>query len=202
MKIIKKVIPIFLEKMLNPKEIYSEFENKIFGKRTASESLINLVENSRDEELREESIKYIKKIGLKNQSTFEFLENLFISDCCENIRSAAFKAIKKNFKEKAIKPALYAISKERGDNHQILIPVIEFLIKNLNPLSCKDLLIQKIKNLDNKSLKYDLNLMNLENLNLLGLKNIIYDSLLRNSLENLYFHRRKIPFAVDLDYID
>ena len=185
--------------MLNPKEIYSEFENKIFGKRTASESLINLVENSRDEELREESIKYIKKIGLKNQNIFEFLENLFISDLNANIRGAAFKAIKKNFKEKAIKPALYAISKERG---LILIPVIEFLIENFNPLSCKDLLIQKIKNLDNKSLKYDLNLMNLENLNLLRLKNIIYDSLLRNSLEDLYFHRRKISFAVDLDYID
>lgn len=186
--------------MLNPKEIYSEFENKIFGKRSASESLINLVENSQDEELREESIKYIKKIGLKNQSTFEFLENLFISDLNANIRGAAFKAIKKNFKDKAIKPALYAISKERHFN--ILIPVIEFLIENFNPLSCKGLLIQKIKNLDNKSLKYDLNLMKLDNLNLIRLKNIIYDSLLSNSLENLYFHRRKIPFAVDLDYID
>jgi len=185
--------------MLNPKEIYSEFQNKIFGKRTASESLINLVENSRDEELREESIKYIKKIGLKNQSTFEFLENLFISDFSAKIRSAAFKAIKKNFEDKAIKPALYAIFKEKG---LILIPIIEFLIKNFNPFSCRDVLIKKIKNLDNKVLTYDLNLMNLETLNLLRLKNIIYDSLLRDSLENLYFHRRKIPFAVDLDYID
>ena len=112
----------------------------------------------------------------------------------------AIEFYKKNFKDKAIKPALYAISKEKG--FSILIPVIEFLIENFNPLSCKDLLIQKIKNLDNKSLKHDLNLMKLENLNLLRLKNIIYDSLLRNSLENLYFHRRKIPFAVDLDYID
>jgi hypothetical protein len=186
--------------MLSPKEIYSEFENKIIDKRSASEVLINLVENSKDEDLREESIKYIKKIGLKNRSTFEFLENLFISDCHENIRDAAFKAIKKNFEDKAIKPALYAIFKERG--FKILIPVIEFLIENFNPLACKALLIQKIKNLDNKFLTYDLNLMNLENLNLLRLKNIIYDSLLRNSLENLYFHRRKIPFAVDLDYID
>ena len=202
MEIIRIKINKILDIMLTPREIYSEFQNKIIDKRSASESLINLVENSRDEELREESVKYIKKIGLKNQSTFEFLENLFISDLNANIRGAAFKAIKKNFKEKAIKPALYAISKERGDNHQILIPVIEFLIENFNPLSCKYLLIQKIKNLDNKSLKYDLNLMNLENLNLLRLKNIIYDSLLKNSLEDLYFHRRKIPFAVDLDYID
>ncbi len=185
--------------MLTPREIYSEFENKIIDKRTASEVLINLVENSQDEELREDCIYYIKKIGLKNQSTFEFLENLFISDRNENIRGAAFKAIKKNFKEKAIKPALYAISKKRG---LLLIPVIEFLIENFNPLSCKALLIQKIKNLDNKFSTYDLNVMNLENLNLFRLKNIIYDSLLRNSLENLYFHRRRIPFAVDLDYID
>jgi hypothetical protein len=200
MEIIKKLITLILEIMLTPREIYSEFENKIIDKRTASEVLINLVENSQDEELREDCIYYIKKIGLKNQSTFEFLENLFISDRNENIRGAAFKAIKKNFEEKAIKPALYAISKERG--FSILIPVIEFLIENFNPLSCKELLIQKIKNLDNKSLKYDLNLMKLENLNLIRLKNMIYDSLLRNSLENLYFHRRKIPFAVDLDYID
>ena len=197
MEIIKKLITLILEIMLTPREIYSEFENKIIDKRTASEVLINLVENSQDEELREESIKYIKKIGLKNRSTFEFLENLFISDFNENIRSAAFKAIKKNFEDKAIKPALYAIFKEKG---LILIPVIEFLIEKFNPFSCKDVLIQKIKNLDNKFLTYDH--IKLENLNLSRLKNIIYDYLLRNSLDNLYFHRRKIPFAVDLDYID
>ena len=184
--------------MLTPKEIYIEFENKIIDKRSASEGLINLVENSKDEDLREESIQYIKKIGLKNQSTFEFLENLFISDVSENIRFAAFKAIKKNFEEKAIKPALYAIFKEKG---LLLIPVIEFLI-DCNPFSCKDVLIQKIKKLNSEFLIDDLNLMKLENLHLLRLKNIIYDYLLRNSLENLYFHRRKIPFATDLDYID
>ena len=200
MEIIRIKITKILEIMLTPREIYSEFQNKIIDKKSASEVLINLVENSQDDNLREESINYIKKIGLKNQSIFEFLENLFISDLNEHIRNAAFNAIKKNFKEKAIKPALYAISKE--ESFSILIPVIEFLIENFNPLSCKDLLIKKIKNLDNKSLKHDLNLMKLENLNLLRLKNIIYDSLLRNSLENLYFHRRKIPFAVDLDYID
>ena len=185
--------------MVTPKEIYSEFENKIVDKRSASEVLINLVENSKDEDLREESIKYIMKIGFKNRSTFEFLENLFISDFNENIRSTAFKAIRKNFEDKAIKPALYAIFKEKG---LILIPVIEFLIEKFNPFSCKDVLIQKIKNLDSKFLTYDLNLMKLENLTLLRLRNIIYDYLLRNSLDNLYFHRRKIPFAVDLDYID
>ena len=200
MEIIRIKITKILEIMLTPREIYSEFQNKIIDKKSASEVLINLVENSQDDNLREESINYIKKIGLKNQSIFEFLENLFISDLNEHIRNAAFNAIKKNFKDKAIKPALYAISKE--ESFSILIPVIEFLIENFNPLSCKDLLIKKIKNLDNKSLKHDLNLMKLENLNLLRLKNIIYDSLLRNSLENLYFHRRKIPFAVDLDYID
>jgi len=199
MEIIRIKITKILEIMVTPREIYSEFQNKIIDKRSASEVLINLVENSKDEDLREESINYIKKIGLKNQSIFEFLENLFISDCSENIRRAAFKAIERNFEEKAAKPAIYAVFKEKG---LILIPVIDFLIENFNPFLCKDVLIQKIKNLDNKSLKYDLNLMNLENLNLLRLKNIIYDSLLKNSLEDLYFHRRKIPFAVDLDYID
>ena len=64
------------------------------------------------------------------------------------------------------------------------------------------MLIQKIKNLENKFLTPELNFMKLENLDLLQLKNIIYDYLMSNSLENLYFHRRKIPFAVDLDYID
>ncbi len=75
--------------MLTPREIYSEFQNKIIDKKSASEVLINLVENSQDENLREESINYIKKIGLKNQSIFEFLENLFISDLNANIRGAA-----------------------------------------------------------------------------------------------------------------
>jgi len=200
MEIIKKIITLILEIMLTPREIYSEFQNKIIDKRSASEVLINLVENSQDENLREESINYIKKIGLKNQSIFEFLENLFISDLNEHIRNAAFNAIKNNFKEKAIKPALFAIFKEKG--FLVLIQVIEFLIDNFKPFSCRAVLIQKIKNLDYKFSTYELNLMNLENLNLIQLKNIIYDYLLSNSLENLYFHRRKIPFAVDLDYID
>ena len=64
--------------MLTPKDIYSDFENKIINKRSASEVLINIVENSKDEELREESIEYIMKIGLKNQNIFDFLENLFV----------------------------------------------------------------------------------------------------------------------------
>ena len=200
MEIIKKIITLILEIMLTPREIYSEFQNKIIDKRSASEVLINLVENSQDENLREESINYIKKIGLKNQSIFEFLENLFISDLNEHIRNAAFNAIKNNFKEKTIKPALFAIFKEKG--FLVLIQVIEFLIDNFKPFSCRAVLIQKIKNLDYKFSTYELNLMNLENLNLIQLKNIIYDYLLSNSLENLYFHRRKIPFAVDLDYID
>ena len=186
--------------MLTPREIYSEVENKIIDKKSASEALINLVENSQDEDLREECIKYIKKIGFKNQSIFEFLENLFISDGNANIRSAAFNAIKKNFEEKAIRPALYAISKERC--FEILIPVIEFLIEKFNPFSCRDVLIQKIKNLENNFLTNELKLMKLENLNILRLKNIIYDYLLSESLENLYFNRRKLPFAVDFDYID
>lgn len=200
MEIIRIKITKILEIMLTPREIYSEFQNKIIDKRSASEVLINLVENSQDENLREESINYIKKIGLKNQSIFEFLENLFISDLNEHIRNAAFNAIKNNFKEKAIKPALFAIFKEKG--FLVLIQVIEFLIDNFKPFSCRAVLIQKIKNLDYKFSTYELNLMNLENLNLIQLKNIIYDYLLSNSLENLYFHRRKIPFAVDLDYID
>ena len=200
MEIIRIKITKILEIMLTPREIYSEFQNKIIDKRSASEVLINLVENSQDENLREESINYIKKIGLKNQSIFEFLENLFISDLNEHIRNAAFNAIKNNFKEKTIKPALFAIFKEKG--FLVLIQVIEFLIDNFKPFSCRAVLIQKIKNLDYKFSTYELNLMNLENLNLIQLKNIIYDYLLSNSLENLYFHRRKIPFAVDLDYID
>ena len=200
MEIIRIKITKILEIMLTPREIYCEFQNKIIDKRSASEVLINLVENSQDENLREESINYIKKIGLKNQSIFEFLENLFISDLNEHIRNAAFNAIKNNFKEKAIKPALFAIFKEKG--FLVLIQVIEFLIDNFKPFSCRAVLIQKIKKLDYKFSTYELNLMNLENLNLIQLKNIIYDYLLSNSLENLYFHRRKIPFAVDLDYID
>jgi len=198
MEIIRIKITKILEIMLTPREIYSEFQNKIIDKKSASEVLINIVENSQDENLREESINYIKKIGLKNQSIFEFLENLFISDCSENIRRAAFKAIERNFEEKAAKPAIYAVFKEKG---LILIPIIEFLIDNFK-LSCRAVLIEKIKNLDYQFLTHELNLMNLENLNLLQLKNIIYDYLMGNSLENLYFHRRKIPFAVDLDYID
>ena len=47
-----------------------------------------------------------------------------------------------------------------------------------------------------------LNDVKIESLNLKNLKNMFFNHIFFTSLENLYFHRRKIPFAVDLFYLD
>jgi len=99
---------------VTPKNVFSDFENNLLDKNYASELLMTLIENSKEDDVRAESIEYLKKIDCKQQKIFEFLENLLVSDLSEAIRSAAFQAISKNFTKKAIKPVIYAIFKEKG----------------------------------------------------------------------------------------
>ena len=180
------------------RKIYRNFQNKILNKDSASELLIILIENNQDDDLRVECIEFIRKIDLRSSIIFEFLENLLISDLNEAIRKAAFRAIEINFPQKAITPVRFAINREEG---MFLISLIKFLAK-VNPFLCREVLIDKIKKLDGISFTDSLNNRKIENLNFKKLKDIIFDYLFRKSLDALYFHRRKIPFAVDLNYID
>lgn len=182
---------------LTPESIYRDYRNKALDKHAASDLLISIIENSNDELLRIKCIGYLQRIGVSNPKVFSLLESLLISDLNESIRIAAFEAIK-IFSLKAINPIKYAIKREKD---QFLIDLIEFLAK-IDPFTCREVIIKQIKKLNIHSFQNYLHHVKIETLSLKNLKNIFVNHIFFTSLENLYFHRRKIPFAVDLFYLD
>ena len=142
-------------------------------------------------------MELLQRIGDTAPEVFKLLESLLISDLNESIRIAAFEAIKV-FSLKAINPVKYAIKREKD---QFLIDLVEFLAK-IDPFTCREVIIRRIKQLDVDLLNHYLNDVQIEDLNFKEIKHLFFNHLLFTSLENLYFHRRKIPFAVDLVYLD
>ena len=66
--------------LITPSKIYEDFKNNILDKLSAVNILISLIENSKNNIIRTESIEIIEKIGYKDEKIFNILENLLISD--------------------------------------------------------------------------------------------------------------------------
>ncbi|TFF97444.1 MAG: leucine-rich repeat domain-containing protein [Promethearchaeota archaeon] len=129
---------------ITPQKICEDFRSNRLDKHSAIKQLISLIQNSDDEEIREESIYSFQKIGAINEdlSLFEILENLLISDLNEKVRIAAAKLIKNNFFYKAIKPMKWAIQHE--SDCECCIIIIETLVK-INNVESKSILNDEIK---------------------------------------------------------
>ncbi|TFG22707.1 MAG: hypothetical protein EU529_09665 [Promethearchaeota archaeon] len=129
---------------ITPQKICEDFRSNRLDKHSAIKQLISLIENSDDEEIREESVYSFQKIGAINEdlSLFEILENLLISDLNEKVRIAAAKLIKNNFLHKAIEPMKWAIQHE--SDCECCIIIIETLVK-INNVESKSILNDEIK---------------------------------------------------------
>ena len=127
--------------MLAPNKIYGEFERNIINKLTALNLLVTIIENADSDNIREESIYYLQKLGIENKM-FEFFENLFISDSSARIRNASAKIINLFFLNKALKPMKYALKEEK--DYDCFITVIETLVK-LNNWNSKSILKKELK---------------------------------------------------------
>lgn len=128
--------------VLTPEEIFEELKKNRINKFTAYDLLISLVENSKSENIRVESIKSLEKIGLYNNKIFIILENLLISDSNKKIRKAAAEFLKNKFLEKALKPFKWAIKHE--DDYECLMTIIQTL-KKINNDESKLILFNEIK---------------------------------------------------------
>ena len=148
--------------VLTPEEICEELKKKRINKFTAYDLLTSLVENSKSENIRVESIRSLEKIGLFNDKLFIVLENLLISDSNLKIRKAAAEFIKNRFLEKAIRPFKWAIKHE--NDYKCLITIIQALEKINNDESklilvnetrriTKTKYLNKEKKIENKKFK-------------------------------------------------
>lgn len=127
---------------LTPKKIFEEFQNNELSKSSAVQLLTSLIENSDDGNIRLESFRNLEKIGLIDNKSFKFIENLLISDSSWEIRSAAAQCITEKFQEKAINPLKWAINYEQI--YDCIVMIVNSLVK-LNSFESKSILIDEIK---------------------------------------------------------
>ncbi|MFX1493690.1 MAG: leucine-rich repeat domain-containing protein [Promethearchaeota archaeon] len=132
---------------LQPSLIYSDYRGQNIGKSKAVDLLIVIIENIENDDIRKECIDILNKIDIKQNRVFKILENILISDSNENLRYAATKVIKNKFREKALKPFLWALQHESCYNCllTILKSLEEFSDKKVN-----NMLINEINKIENE----------------------------------------------------
>ncbi|MHA1987238.1 MAG: leucine-rich repeat domain-containing protein [Promethearchaeota archaeon] len=168
----------------NPKKIYEDLERKKIDKLTAVDLLIYLISNNDSIEIREESIKFLKEIGIKNDKVFSVFEDILVSDPNLEIRELGVQCLKELFQEKALIPLKWALDHEKS--WQLLLYIVSS-IKDINNHSVKSIFIDKIKRLNNykfiKSLTGLIKNKEIQNIDLSKLVDIIKNYIIINYIE-------------------
>lgn len=131
---------------LNPIAIYEDYINNRLDKFTAIKQLISIIENYDNDIIREDSIKILDKINLKNENLFYLLENLLVSDSNEKIRIAAGIYLREHHLNDSLAVFKWVIQHETS--YQCLLTIIEALVK-INSKESKEILIKQIKKIRN-----------------------------------------------------
>lgn len=144
--------------VLIPKKILEDYKNNNLNKQSAIKSLISLIENSDNDEIRVECLRNFEKIGIDGEKIFKFLENLLISDSSNDVRRVTAELIQKNFIKKALPVMKWAITYETDCD--CLYYIINAL-KKINNEASKSVLIEEVRKI--KKLKYLLPDSNISN---------------------------------------
>ena len=142
---------------LRPEKIYQEFLKKNLDKPSAARLLLSLIESSDSNKVRVDSIKELEHIGVADNDTFKFLENLLISDSSLTVRNTAALILKSLFIDKAFEPMKWALIHEEspsclGTIHMVLIEIINNWVKNPEPM-VKSLLLREVEKIKYKEFK-------------------------------------------------
>jgi len=130
-----------------PSKIFEQFIQNLLDKRTTTELLTTIIDNSEEESLRVSALIYFEKLGL-NDSFFEILEQLLISDSSQTIRLFAINVIRENFLHKAFPLVNWAIQHEKSYPCQVSLVKT---LKEIQDDSTKNSLINYLNQLLNES---------------------------------------------------
>lgn len=144
--------------VLIPNKILEDYKNNNLNKHSAIKSLISLIENSDNDDIRVECLRNFEEIGIKGEEIFKFLENLLISDSSNDVRKVTAKLIQNNFLEKALSVMKWAITYET--DCECLYYIINAL-KKIDNEESKSVLIEEVRKI--KKLKYLLPDSNISN---------------------------------------
>jgi HEAT repeat protein len=99
---------------LQPAEIYQRRDE--LGIKNSKDMLVEIIETSKDNSLRQKAIKYIGVIGNEmpslQEEIFKKLENLIVSEENVEIKTDAVKALGKLNYEKGLKPLKWLLQQE------------------------------------------------------------------------------------------
>jgi Leucine-rich repeat (LRR) protein len=148
---------------LTPDKIYKDYLNNNLDKHSAAKLLLSLIENSENEKVRTKCVKQIGRIGIKDNQTFNILENLLISDSNEIVRNTAALTLKDNYFEKLLEPMKWALIHEHSPLclntiYSVLIKIVESFVKSSNPLA-KSILFSEVKKIRKKEFKLGFEIM-------------------------------------------
>ena len=122
--------------IFTPSKIYEQFLQNLLDKRTTTELLKAIIDNSDEESLRVSALIHFAKLGLRD-SFFEILEQLVISDSNQTIRLFAIDLIREKFLHKAF-------------------PLINWAIQHENSYPCQVSLIKTLKEIQDDDVKHSL----------------------------------------------
>lgn len=169
---------------IDPKEILDALEREEIDKSTAVDLLIYLIGNNDLIELREESIKSLQRIGVKNSKVFSVLENVFLSDPNQEIRKLGVESLTALFQEKVLPPLKWALDHEKS--WELLLLIVS-IIRDINNSNAKAILYEKIKKIRNykfiKNLGSLLKTQELNSVDINKLEEIIKNYIIANELE-------------------
>ena len=122
--------------IFTPSKIFEHYIQNLLDKRTTTELLTTIIDISDEESLRVSALIYFEKLGL-NDSFFEILEQLLISDSNQTIRLFAINLLRENFLHKAF-------------------PLINWAIQHENSYPCQVSLIKTLKEIQDDEVKHSL----------------------------------------------
>lgn len=139
---------------LSPKKIFKEFSRNNLDKLAATKLLLSLIETTDNNKTRIECIKELDNIGVRDDKSFEILENLLISDSSALIRRYAATALRNNYLDRAFEPMKWALVHEESPSclsiiYLTLIQILQNLVEDPDPLT-KSTLLTEIGRISNK----------------------------------------------------
>jgi len=131
----------------NPKVLFERFQSGKLDNKTFFDSLISLIENSDDRDVRVESIELLSELDSGDPRLFKIFQDLLISDLDEDVRSISAKLLVSKYFEESVGVLEWAIKNE------LSVRVLAELLERLNlrdPSSLKRILIEEFEELLNK----------------------------------------------------
>lgn len=132
--------------MNSPHNIFIKFQEGNLSKKLACEFFYNLIQNSKSEMERLESLQLLEKLEFNKNKMYKLLENLLVSESSNSIRNHVIQLLNKKFLKKSNSLFAWKVKHERD-----LICYVNILksLSALNTEKSKEIIIEELNKIRN-----------------------------------------------------